>query len=262
MSFIPMESPLRYVIGSTPPVYHQHSSLKTSQCTPSVFIVDGDGAVCESLALLITCEGWRLETFTSAEEFLCRPMELVPSCLMLDAFLPGISGLELQKRVTAERPGISVIFISTKCDVPTAVQAMKAGALEFFVKPFRDDILVSAIREALERSQSAVAREVRRKALKRCYAFLTRREREVMALVCSGLSNKQVGGELGISEITVKAHRGQVMQKMQASSLADLVRMAGNLSLVKRREAAVLRDHADHAGFLSSQMIGSLASVA
>ncbi|MGA9062215.1 MAG: response regulator [Terracidiphilus sp.] len=262
MDFNPTGSFLRYDTGSMPTICHQLGFAGTSQCTPSVFIVDGDRAVCESLALLIACEGWRPETFTSAEEFLCRPLELVPSCLMLDVSLPGISGLELQKRVAAERPDIPIIFISTKSDVPTTVQAMKAGAVEFFTKPFRDEELLGAIREALKRSRVAIAQEKENRALKARYASLSFRERQVMALVSSGLLNKQVGSELGISEITVKAHRGQVMHKMRAASLADLVKMAARLSVTKNFEMPMPRDIADCATHIAGHLIGSYTPAA
>jgi FixJ family two-component response regulator len=199
--------------------------------TPIVFVVDDDISVRESLELLIRSEGWEPETFASAQEFLARPRALVPSCLVLDVSLPGLSGLELQKRVAIERTDVPIIFITGYGDVPMTVQAMKAGAVEFLTKPFSDDVLLSAIRNAIERSKTALGHEAEMKALRDRYESLTRREREVMALVASGLLNKQVGGELGISEITVKAHRGQAMQKMKADSLADLVKMAARLGL-------------------------------
>jgi FixJ family two-component response regulator len=206
-------------------------SSPKSDVTPIVFVVDDDISVRQSLEMLIRSEGWQPETFESAQEFLAHPRALVPSCLVLDVSLPGLNGLELQKRVAVERTNMPIIFITGYGDVPMTVQAMKAGAVEFLTKPFSDDVLLSAIRNAIERSQTALGHEAEMRALRDRYASLTRREREVMALVASGLLNKQVGGELGISEITVKAHRGQAMQKMKADSLADLVKMAARLGL-------------------------------
>jgi FixJ family two-component response regulator len=202
-----------------------------SHATPVVFIVDDDVSVRESLESLIRCAGWQPETFASAQEFLSRPRVLAPSCLVLDVTLPDLSGLDLQKRVAVDRIDMPIIFITGYGDVPMTVQAMKAGAVEFLTKPFGDDVLLSAIRHAIERSQTALGHEAEMQALRDRHASLSRREREVMALVASGLLNKQVGGELGISEITVKAHRGKVMRKMEAHSLADLVTMAARLRL-------------------------------
>jgi FixJ family two-component response regulator len=207
----------------------QSKSSPKSHATAIVFVVDDDISVRESLELLIRSEGWQPETFESAQEFLAHPRALVPSCLVLDVSLPGLNGLELQKRVAVERTDMPIIFITGYGDVPMTVQAMKAGAVEFLTKPFGDNVLLSAIRHALDRSHSALGREAEMRVLHNCYASLTRREREVMTLVVSGLLNKQVGGELGISEITVKAHRGQVMQKMKADSFAELVKMAARL---------------------------------
>jgi FixJ family two-component response regulator len=199
--------------------------------TPIVFVVDDDISVRESLQLLIQCEGWHPETFASAQAFLDNPRVLVPSCLVLDVSLPGLNGLDLQKRVAVERPDMPIIFITGYGDVPTTVQAMKAGAAEFLTKPFSDDALLNAIRQAIERSRVALGHEAEMQALRNCYASLTHRERQVMALVVSGLLNKQVGGDLGISEVTVKAHRGKVMPKMKADSFAELVKMAARLRL-------------------------------
>ena len=198
--------------------------------TPIVFVVDDDGSVRKSLELLIDSAGWQPETFASAQEFLHRPRVVGPSCLVLDMSLPDLDGLELQKRVAPDRIDMPIIFISGHGDVSTTVRAMKAGAIEFLAKPFKDDVLLDAIRSAIERSVTALREEAETQVLRRCCASLTRREREVMALVVSGLLNKQVGGELGISEITVKAHRGQVMRKMKAGSLPALVTMASKLA--------------------------------
>jgi FixJ family two-component response regulator len=195
-----------------------------------VFVVDDDVSVRESLESLIKAAGWQAETFASAQDFLARPRVTVPSCLVLDVALPGLSGLELQQRL-AERADMPIIFITGYGDVPMTVQAIKAGAIEFFTKPFKDDVLLEAIRQAIDRSRAALRRDSEMQVLRNCYSALTPREREVMALVVSGLLNKQVGGELAISEITVKAHRGQVMRKMKAESLPDLVTMAARLGL-------------------------------
>lgn len=202
-----------------------------AQIAPVVFIVDDDVSVRESLELLIRCEGWQAEMFASAKEFLDHPRTLGPCCLVLDYSLPDLNGLELQKRVARERPDLPIIFVTGHRDVPMTVQAMKAGALEFLTKPFSDDVLLNAIRDGLNRSRTALRHEADMQPLRERYASLSCRERQVMALVISGRLNKQVGGELGISEITVKAHRGKVMQKMQADSLADLVRMATRLRI-------------------------------
>jgi FixJ family two-component response regulator len=198
--------------------------------TSIVFIVDDDVSVRESLELLIGTAGWQPEAFATAQEFLSRPRATVPCCLVLDVTLPGLNGLELQQRL-AGRPDMPIIFITGHGDVPMSVQAMKAGAVEFLTKPFKDDVLLDAIRGALERSRAALRLDAEMRTIRNAYESLTPREREVMALVVSGLLNKQVGGELGISEITVKAHRGQVMRKMKADSLPDLVTMAARLGL-------------------------------
>jgi FixJ family two-component response regulator len=197
---------------------------------PIIFVVDDDLSVRESLELLIKSAGWQPELFASAQDFLSRPRPSVPCCLVLDVTLPGLSGLELQRQL-AERTDMPIIFITGHGDVPMSVQAMKAGAVEFLTKPFKDDVLLDAIRGAIDHSRAALRLDSEMRLLRKRYESLTPREREVMALVVSGLLNKQVGGELGISEITVKAHRGQVMRKMKANSLADLVTMAGRLGL-------------------------------
>jgi FixJ family two-component response regulator len=200
-----------------------------SDVTPIVFVVDDDVSVRESLESLIRCEGWQPETFASAQAFLDYPRVLIPNCLVLDVSLPGLNGLDLQRLVAGERTAMPIIFITGYGDVPMTVQAMKAGAVEFLTKPFNDGVLLTAIQAALERSRVALSVEAEMRVLRDRYASLSPRERQVMALVVSGLLNKQIGGELGISEITVKAHRGKVMQKMKADSLADLVKMAGRL---------------------------------
>ena len=202
-----------------------------SQATPIVFVVDDDVSVRESLELLIRSAGWKPELFASAQEFLVQPRVSVPSCLVLDVSLPGLNGLDLQQRIAADRTDMPIIFITGYGDVPMTVKAMKAGAVEFLTKPFGDDVLLSAIRHALDRSKTVLGREEEMRSLRDRYASLTARERQVMALVVSGMLNKQVGGELGIDETTVKAHRGKVMQKMKAESLPDLVKMAARLRL-------------------------------
>jgi FixJ family two-component response regulator len=209
---------------------HSRTASATAT-TPIVFVVDPDVSMRESLALLIETSGCRAETFASAQEFLACPRASVPSCLILDASVPDANGLDLQKRVSAERSDMPVIFISHYNDVRMSVQAMKAGAIEFLTKPLDEDVVEDAIQQALERSRRALELEAKMCGLRQNYESLTPREREVMVLVASGLLNKQVGGELGISEITVKAHRGQVMRKMRADSLPALVNMASSLGL-------------------------------
>jgi len=201
--------------------------------TPIVFVVDDDISVREALAALIRLAGWRPETFASARQFLEHPRVNLPSCLVLDVGLPDLSGLELQRLIAADRVDMPIIFITGHGDVPMTVQAMKAGAVEFLTKPFGDEVLVSAIRGAIERSAGSLGQEAELRTLRERYESLSQREREVMALVVTGLMNKQVGGELGISEITVKAHRGKVMRKMRAGSLADLVKMAARLRVAR-----------------------------
>ena len=200
--------------------------------TPIVFVVDDDESVRESLELLIRSAGWQPATFESARGFLSCPRPLVPNCLILDVNLPDLSGLDLQQVISVDRTDMPIIFVTGYGDVPMTVKAMKAGAVEFLTKPFSDEVLLTAIEQALERSRTALALASEMRALRDRYASLSRREQEVMALVVSGLLNKQVGFELGISEITVKAHRGSVMRKMGATSLADLVNMAARLGIV------------------------------
>jgi FixJ family two-component response regulator len=198
--------------------------------TSIVFVVDDDVSVRESLELLIKTAGWQPETFASAQDFLARARVTCPCCLVLDVTLPGLNGLELQQQL-GDRTDMPIIFITGHGDVPMSVKAMKAGAVEFLTKPFNDDVLLDAIQGAIERSRAALRHESALNALRDCHASLTPREREVMSLVVTGLLNKQVAGELGISEITVKAHRGQMMRKMKAESLPDLVTMAARLGL-------------------------------
>lgn len=207
-----------------------------------IFVVDDEASVRESLELLMGAEGWRVETFASAAEFMSRPRATVPCCLVLDVRLRGLSGLELQRQL-AGRTDIPIIFITGYDDIPTTVQAMKAGAFDFLTKPLKDDVLLATIHHALERSHAALLDEAEMQALRTRYASLTPRERDVMALVVSGLLNKQVGGELGISEITVKAHRGQVMRKMKADSLPAFVRMAERLGLLRTQFCTRMRKH-------------------
>ncbi|HET7545988.1 MAG TPA: response regulator [Polyangiaceae bacterium] len=196
-----------------------------------VYVVDDDISVRESLELLIGVVGWQVETFASAEAFLARSRSAVPSCLVLDVSLPELSGLDLQQLLSTERVNLPIIFITGHGDVPMTVQAMKAGAVEFLTKPLEDRVFCNAVRNALERSEAGLAGQAELDALRERHASLSEREREVMALVVAGLLNKQVGIQLGISEITVKAHRGKVMRKMRADSFAGLVNMAGRLGI-------------------------------
>lgn len=197
-----------------------------------VHVVDDDVSVREALELLIRSEGWEPRLFASAQEFLSRCRTAVPSCLILDVNLPDLSGLDLQKRIATDHAYMPIIFITGYGDVPNTVTAMKAGAIEFLTKPFSDEVLIEAIRAALQRSRTVLDDEAKLQSLRDKHASLSRREQEVLALVVAGKLNKQVGGELGISEITVKAHRGRVMQKMKANSLADLVMMAAKLQIM------------------------------
>jgi FixJ family two-component response regulator len=198
---------------------------------PVVFIVDDDISVRESLEALVVFAGWRAETFASAEEFLARARADCPSCLILDVSLPNLNGLDLQQLLAADRSEMPIIFVTGHGDIPMSVNAMKAGAVEFLTKPINDDALLKAIEHAIERSRSSLDDRADIEQLRQRYGSLTPREREVMGLVVSGLLNKQVGSVLDISEITVKAHRGKMMQKMEADSLADLVRMAVRLDV-------------------------------
>jgi FixJ family two-component response regulator len=207
------------------------SAAARSQQKPIVFVVDDDISVRESLELLIEFAGWQPETFASAEEFLARPRTTTPNCLVLDVSLPNLNGLELQKLIASERTDMPIIFITGHGDVPMTVQAMKAGAVEFLIKPFDDELLLSALRHAIKRSASVLDDQAELTTLQSNYKSLTPREQDVLRLVVAGKLNKQIGMELGISEITVKAHRGKMMQKMRADSVADLVKTAVRLGL-------------------------------
>jgi len=211
------------------------SAVAKSQQKPTVFVVDDDISVRESLELLIKFAGWQPETFASAAEFLAHPRTASPSCLVLDVSLPDLNGLELQKLIASDRTDMPIIFITGHGDVPMTVQAMKAGAVEFLTKPFDDEVLLSAIRHAIKRSMAVLNDQVEITALRSGYESLTPREQEVLRLVVAGMLNKQIGLKLGISEITVKAHRGKMMQKMKAESLADLVKTAVRLGLAPAR---------------------------
>ncbi len=206
-------------------------SSAVPQDVPIVFVVDDDISVRESLELLIGSTGWEPRAFATAQEFIDVPRVTVPSCVILDVSLPDLDGLELQRRIAADRADMPIIFITGLGDIPMTVKAMKAGAVEFLTKPFDDGVLLAAIEEAIGRSRAALGAKAELNALRECYRSLSGREREVMTLVVTGLLNKQVGGELGISEITVKAHRGRVMRKMHARSFADLVNMAARLGI-------------------------------
>jgi len=211
---------------------------KPAAGTPIVFVLGDNASEQASLHSLVSGKGWQAELLTSPQHFLSRSSVLVPSCLVLDISPLGLNGLELQKRFAGELIRVPVIFVTNHAEVRVAVEAMKAGAVEFLIKPFRDEVLVRAIRQAHELSRLALAQQAEMMSLGARYSTLTSRERQVMSLVVAGLLNKQVGSELGISEITVKAHRGQVMHKMQANSLPDLVKMASRLTPSTRRGGA------------------------
>jgi len=210
---------------------HKSPPSLMSRGTPIVFVVDDDISVRESLESLIRFAGWQPQIFASAQEFLPRPPVFGPSCLVLDVMLPDLNGLDLQKRLATDRGAMPIIFITGHGDVPMAVRAMKAGAVEFLNKPYSDETLLSAIQQAIECSDAALRREAEMRSIRDRYASLSPRERQVMALVVRGLVNRHVGSELFITEITVKVHRGNVMRKMKADSLADLVNIAATLGL-------------------------------
>jgi len=208
---------------------NRHSRPAVSETRAIVFVVDDDISVRESLEVLITLAGWEPRAFATAKDFLATPPATGPNCLVLDVGLPDFSGLDLQQHIADDRADMPILFITGRGDIPMTVRAMKAGAVEFLTKPFADSVLLDAIDGALARSRDTLARSAERRSLRDRHRTLTRREREVMALVAAGCSNKQVGLELGITEITVKAHRGRAMEKMQAGSFADLVRMSATL---------------------------------
>jgi len=216
-----------------------------SQQQPIVFVVDDDVSVRESLELLIKFAGLQPETFESAKDFLERPRTTTPSCLVLDVSLPDLNGLELQKLIGSERSDMPIIFITGHGDVPMTVKAMKAGAVEFLTKPFDDEVLLSAIRHAIKRSAAVLDDQAEITAQRSSYESLTPREQDVMRLVVAGMLNKQIALKLGISEITVKAHRGKMMQKMKADSVADLVTTAVKLGLVPAKNPWRMTDGAE-----------------
>jgi FixJ family two-component response regulator len=229
---------MRIVDGNSANIAHtfgqKPDSQANSQCMPIVFLIADDISEQDYVRSLIAGQGWQFETFESGREFLARPRPLVPSCLILARTLPPLNGLDEQKQIARERAEVPIIVISRHGDVPTSVEAMKAGAVDFLVRPFGNEVVLARICETLERSRLALHRGMETGELRNCYSSLSARERQVMALVVSGLLNKQVGGELGISEITVKAHRRHIMKKMKANSLPDLVRMAERLGPVRK----------------------------
>ena len=237
--------------------FHGSRSSFTSRDTPIVFVVDDDISVRESLESLIRFAGWQPETFACAQEFLSRPRVFVPSCLVLDVTLPDLNGLDLQRRIALDRIDMPIIFITGYGDVPMTVRAMKAGAVEFLTKPYDDEALLRALQQAIEGSHAALRREAEMRSIRDSYASLSHRERQVMALVVRGLLNKQVGCELGISEITVKAHRGNVMRKMKAGSFADLMNMAARLPLALTPEPDTSPTNPREAPYSESLLCGT-----
>ncbi|MET0230182.1 MAG: response regulator [Rhodanobacteraceae bacterium] len=210
---------------------HPVSAVDCAHSTPIIFVVDADAAIRKSLEAPLRNAGWRVESFGSAAEFLARARAFAPGCIVLDVASPGNNGLDLLRRLAQERAGMPIVATTADADVPMCVEAMKIGALDFFVKPLVEAALVRSIEHAIERSRTTLREEAQMITLRERQASLSPRERDVMSLVVSGLLNKQIGGELGISEITVKAHRGNVMRKMQADSLACLVTIATRLGL-------------------------------
>ena len=211
---------------------------ESCESDPIIAVVDDDPSVREGLSSLIQSAGWRAETFASAQEFLARPRAEVASCLLLDLQLPGLSGLDLQKRMAEVGLEIPIVFLTGHGNIPASVKAMKAGAVEFLTKPFDEEELLQAIQEAIERDRRARQRHAEMRELHGRYEALTAREQQVMQRVVSGLLNKQIAAELNITEFTVKIHRGHVMRKMRADSLADLVRMAENLGIRPPKQSA------------------------
>jgi FixJ family two-component response regulator len=229
-------TPWRHKMNSACATLCNPAPTRVTGSTPIVFVVDDDISVRESLDSLIRFSGWDPQTFSCAEEFLSHPRVFAPSCLVLDVKLPDLNGLDLQRRLATERSDMPIIFLTGHVDVPLTVRAMKAGAMEFLTKPYGDKMLLSAIAHALKCSRAALEHDAEMRCIRDSYASLSRREQQVMALVVRGLINKQVGAELGISEVTVKAHRGRMMRKMQADSLPELVEIAASLPLSSPRK--------------------------
>jgi FixJ family two-component response regulator len=253
------ESLLERKVNSTFRVRESTALLEAKRIAPVVFLLTANGPAGESLDPMISSAGWHLRVFTSFEECLVYSRELIPSCLILDVS-DLACGLDLQKRFAVERPHIPIIFLSDNANVTTTVRAIKAGAIEYLIKPLRPEQLLGAIREALEQSRFALEYETEQHLLCEAFGTLSNRERQVMALLALGLLNKQVAGELGITEATVKAHRGQVMQKMKAISYPDLVRMAARLGVARDLQLSWLRPAAGHAPYLLPQPLASNAS--